>query len=430
MADADENDVKMTEVERLAGWQRVFGKHYESLKTKRAVPDSHLAKDLGVSPGAFSNWRTRSVPKLSLFPKIASVLANRDPLKAITIENELRVAVGRDSTGDEPPLLRAQKNSSIKISIVEYPVFNQFFRRLLENLLRLAATNPVLVEEATNLTDVPKQLSEGTADVVGAIFATPDRLKSMRFMTTPIRLGIAKIGSQGATGRELLTIVNEKEVGYTYARYTLQKRQTEIKFVDYDKASFAKAYLECGGNAEIYVDDLMAMQVMAEIFKRLKSRPSASEAIKMLPEITISSGRQAKSSSVIQPKYYLGISVFREEREWFEYLTEAWDIFASSNQNYISALYCQLYDALLDEQKSATQGLASSMPDWNEAKVSSFIKAKRNFLDIWAKAIESWLRFDHVDDNSTINIAVQYPWSRIVRMAYDRSKDAPEKEGA
>ena len=124
------SSVRSISAAEVARWQAVFGGYHAALRARRDVSNKELADKIGVSPAAFSSWwRRHSVPKESQIAKLAYELAERDLVKAHRIEQDLLEALkGSDQAADGmTPLIRAQRGETIKLGVVKYSAFSNFF---------------------------------------------------------------------------------------------------------------------------------------------------------------------------------------------------------------------------------------------------------------------------------------------------------------
>jgi hypothetical protein len=275
---------------------------------------------------------------------------------------------------------------------------------------------------SVNLADASDTLSQNQTDIVTAIFATPDRLKTMRFLNTPIRIGVAQITATGATAEPYLPIVCEREVGYVYARYIQKMNPDRMQLVPYNANAFAQAYLNALNSSPprrpiVYVDDVMALEVAAEILERLGNEANDQRAVDdRLPKIELDTG-EAGSLGSRRPHYYLGMAVYREDAKWHEFLNEAWDIFVRSNYDYIATLYKQLHEDLNGHRLRAQERLKNT-----QSSDHSFVTCVNDFLEKWEEAIKRWLRHDLEGDERRI---LPYPWNKVI----EADKNAISDEG-
>lgn len=404
--------VSSDQEDKFPRWGLAFDRHYRALKQRRSVTDMQLAAEIGVTRAAFANWRKRSVPKLTLIPRIALVLANRDPQQAEVIERDLLESIdsGDALLGIEHPMQRARAGERIGIGIVKYSSFSQFFDKLTNTLLKFGAIAP---HPSINksLPEAIDGLRELEFDVIAALFATPDRLSTMRFITTPLRLGVAEITTHAIrySDRRELPVVVDGEVGDTYTRFFLGVSPTE--HYAYDENELAAGLRRQLSKADIretrpaiYVDEMMAMQTMVVLFLDLiadvrRGKIKDFSALKLFTPTIHIGGREALQGmkSDVKPSYYLGMAVARQETEWYDYLSDSWLIFAKSNLGYVTSLYVKLFFKLREKVDDAHGQLRTKLDDIGGPDNPFRIELEREvarFLDHWDAAILRWLRFD------------------------------------
>jgi transcriptional regulator with XRE-family HTH domain len=409
---------------------------------------SQVAEKVGIAKSAVSGWFGGSqIPRHKSLEGLAEFFAaGNDPLKAqYRIKLETALGITSSPASSVPPLLRALEQSApIRIGVVKYDAFSGFFKNILEAFAKYSAFKPDIVD-----IDLPKlsdAIASGEIDIGAAIFATPDRVKRLKFLDTPLKVSVnaltfqvgrkeiqdvrkagdlmPKIIGEGAAARPAIApIVNRGEVGETYAKHKLGYQT--MRTSDYGDEYFSNKLLadfqawlsdRSGPVPIVIVDELQCLMVLKNLVGKLANL-APSELEKYGPPELLLGDPLDQGRAIFNPAYHLSICVGRNDQKWLDYVKEAWEIFASSNIEFLAGEYVKLYEALMEPSHYALATLNE-----NAIKFEAYTSSKTGGLAeqveaIWTGLVRRWL---WLDSDMLSRNALSYPWSAIVALAKEK----------
>jgi hypothetical protein len=427
-----------------------------------------VARQLQVAKSAVSAWfAARQVPRDRYLDGLAKVYAGGSRTLYEQYREQLLRAAQTEAPSGQAMMVGQQRlnaiermrtpGGSLNIAIVRFSHFSSFFVDVLDTFAKYCSVVPFLQEISfDNTIDL---IDNGDVDVGAAFCATPDRAIRLRFIPTPIKVGVnaitfaifARTANRGdfslkkgrSTALPIVPIANPKEVGDLYARYFLGYRH-EIIPSAYSVESFTDALLNEFSlwmqNQEqplpvIFVDELMALQIHQELLNRLIKRHECPDNISIrtvgVPILLMGNSPLFEHGSAAEfyPNYNVSMCVARQSPELFEFLTEAWSIFLRSNINYMINRYRILYNDMIGIT-TAIETLvlrgryqADVMAQWDNGIMAELCgKAKDGMLrwllvDSWADLIARWMRLEKDDPSSNLRSRYEYPWSSILEQA-------------
>lgn len=381
----------------------------------------------------------------------------------------------RNEAAAADPMEIVRAGGRIRIGIVKYGAFSSFFERTLGAFAKFSAfkSDPAQVE----MHDLRASMENGTTHIGAALFATPDRAKHFRFVSTPITIGVnaltfevcaKEVEDRGALDlqadhRAIRPIVFPTESGDLYAQYVLGYDQWEMMRVrNYDFRDYTDEFLvwyqtwatSDKGKTEripvIFADELMCLEICQELVRRLTAELSAdslspvaprrsqepifaeSGPPKLLLDYSASDSKLKKGQTLFYPKYSLCICLKREKENhpWTEYVQEAWKIFGEANVGFLTNEYVNLYKLLnnqvLDLERileESSKRLSAHHQNGANAPALAIIRSWRDALTKqWRSAIDRWLliRIDPADPDYRDPAWLGYPWSAVIKAATKR----------
>jgi hypothetical protein len=438
-----------------------------------------VARELQVAKSAVSAWfAARQVPRDRYLDGLAKVYSGGSrPLYEQYREQLSRAAQTEAPSGQAMMVGQQRLNAiermrapggSLNIGIVRFSHFSSFFEDVLETFAKYCSVVPFLQEiPIDNTIDV---IENGDVDIAAAFFATPDRAIRLRFIPTPLKVGVnaitfgifARAVNRGdfslnkeSTALPIVPIANPKEVGDLYARYFLGYRH-EIIPSSYSVDGFTDALLKEFSlwmqDQEqplpvVFVDELMALQIHQELLNRLIKRHECPDNISIrtvgVPILLMGNSLLFEHGSApeLHPNYNVSMCVARQSPELFEFLTEAWSIFLRSNINYMISRYCRLYNDMIGITTAIETLIlrgryqADVMAQWDNGIMAELCgKAKDGMLrslvvDSWADLIARWMRLEKGDPSaSNLRSRYEYPWSTILEQAAEDIEPTSKSE--
>jgi transcriptional regulator with XRE-family HTH domain len=406
-----------------------------------AISQQSIAEQLGVAKSAVSGWLTGQVPRAKHIEGLALILGRGDDSLTDTYRTRLFEAAGeKPPVASGGPLRRAQEGKTIKIGVVKYGAFTDFFEQLLHTFAQYSGY-PARIErvELPKLTD---GLRDGTFDIGAAFFATPDRASKLRFINTPLKVGVnaltfskalptvARMGSFAPPN--FRPIVVTREAGWLYSTYVHEYRSMQHEILEhYDAKEYARRLLtsferwlekpEEERDREVpavLADEVMCLEVVNELMNMLYQREHGRTFAKFgLPVLLL--GRNGNLQGKLQetefhPSYHVSICTNRSEPiEWHQYVEETFDIFLSSNSSYVGSLYANLHRNFSNQIETMDRELESSA-DSLKKELDPKIEPKEALSDPWMRLVLAWTHMDGPDND---DYPVRHPWTTIVAAA-------------
>lgn len=399
-----------------------------------------IAERVGVAPSAVSNWfQANQLPRVQQLEELAKVLGLGDERTAFEYRQRLFQAARVVS----PPLTpweRAQ-SGGVRIGVVAYDAsVDAFFNDIATAFGNFCGfhVDPLSVP----FWELPEKIAVGEIDLGFGLWETPDRLLSLRFLATPLEMGMSMLGLSVATGQlqsdaglvdlaQLRPIMNERQATYRFAQHVYDLNTRSILPCEYDPASFRAKLLEASREwvrdpksriPVIITDELMCWKVFNGILKEMSSSPGTRKQLGV-PTLLIASpdrtwGRDGRLVAA-HPRYNVSVCTKRASDDpWFSFVEDAWRIFIRGNRGFLVEKYTELclrLKGLLEETHALTGGLDEQPSE--EA---------RN----WAGVYWNWL-FDHqlrdFHDEQTWQqitgaVRARDPLETIVKRFLDKSK--------
>jgi len=367
---------------------------------------AEIARRVGKAPSAVSNWfkwPNGQMPREAQLASLAQVLS-LDERTALDYRERLFQAAGID----EPPLTpweRAKKGQQIRIAVVEYdPAVDGFFMQVASAFGQFCGflASPQIVK----FDGLTQEIDKGKFDLAFGLWETPKRLLSLRFLATPIEMGMNMLGLGATVGhievhsglaelRQMRPIMNEGQASYRLAMDVLGFDERRIVSCDYAPTEFQKKLLEgfdewhrdkSAGIPVLITDELMCWKVYNGILNQISASPEKREKLG-LPVLWLADAdrRWARDGKLVaaHPRYNVSVCTKRAPTDpWFDFIEDAWRIFIRGNRGFLTDKYAELFLKLkrhLDETDDLT-----ACPGGKPSK-----EAKR-----WAAVYADWL-FDH-----------------------------------
>ncbi|MEJ0061456.1 MAG: hypothetical protein WDM79_18680 [Terricaulis sp.] len=400
-----------------------------------------IAEQLGVAKSAVSGWLTSQVPRAKHIEGLAIILGRGDDGLIDAYRARLFEAAGEKppiATGG--PLRRAQEGGIIKIGVVKYGAFTDFFEQLLHTFAQYSGY-PARIERV-ELPKLTEGLRDGTFDIGAAFFATPDRASKLRFINTPLKVGVnaltfskalptvARLGSFSPPN--FRPIVVTREAGWLYSTFVHEYRSMQHEIVEhYDAKEYARRLLTSFerwlGKPEserahevpaVLADEVMCLEVVNELMNMLYQREHGRTFAKFgLPVLLL--GRNGNLQGKLQetefhPSYHVSICTNRSEAiEWHQYVEETFDIFLSSNSSYVGSLYANLHRNFSNQIETMDKELASAA-DSLTTELDPKVRPKEVLSEPWRRLVLAWTHMDGPDKD---DYPVVHPWTTILAAA-------------
>lgn len=237
-------------------------------------------------------------------------------------------------------------------------------------------------------------------DIVGPLFATPDRALSLTFFMTPISIKLNAIAPLSAVRhygleyfRRLLTgtrqensacrphfIVCAGEAGDLHVTNFLGVDHDSVSRIDvYDSKKFCDAFSQRvivdGEEATpiIVTDEIMCISVLLDRRNRME-HAGRTLLFSLAPGGRVSSPEESSgaiadghptdtASSYFMPSYQLSFCVNRNFARWSGYLSEALDIFLLANRDHITRLYLELFNHVKSRAADWIKSMRAMSPE-------------------------------------------------------------------
>lgn len=363
-----------------------------------------IAKRVAVAPSAVSNWfQANQLPRAKQLQKLAKVLSLGDERTAFEYCQRLFQAAGVTPV-PLTPWERAQSGGA-KIGVVAYdPSVDAFFHDVATAFGNFCGfhVDPLSVP----FWELPEKIAAGEIDLGFGLWETPDRLLSLRFLATPIEMGMNMLGLSVATEQlnadagqmdlaQLRPIMNERQATYRFAQHVYDLNTRSILSCEYDPASFHTKLIEASrewlrdpssGIPVVITDELMCWKVFNSLLKEMSSSPDTRKQLGGPALLTESPDRKwGRAGRLIaaHPRYNVSVCTKRvSDDPWFSFVEDAWRIFIRGNRGFLIEKYAELCSRLkdlLEETHALTGGLKG--PPSEAARC-------------WAGVYWNWL-FDH-----------------------------------
>jgi len=303
-----------------------------------------------------------------------------------------------------------------------------FFRRFL-HVAGLEGKEVDWNEEAISLKDQLLQDDPSGVDVGLGLFAEINRAIAIRFISTPIRVGINAVVLDDSVKRrsltpeqlrdalthdgnefqqKLLPIVMESEVGGLYITRMLRFKKPLVDFVKkfqpelYGRQLIARERKFNGDPAArvpvVVVDEVTALYIL----RYLEQQNQAAHLV-----FSLDDSESVKIEKQILPEFLVSMSVNRKHRELVDYLLDAMRLFLRTEIETISMYYVQFFREL--ENLAADVGPATSL-----STLATSSQVKRQAARRWAEYTfglpSAYFSPQHQDD-------FELPWSVILSRA-------------
>jgi hypothetical protein len=333
-----------------------------------------LVKALKISVATANSWRSGSrlcSPEhseplaLFLFPKEPRM--RQDFLREL---NELRAS-------PKSGLLEGldSRERELRVSSTNYFGGPGFLDLFTQRFIRVAGINATVERpSSSDSISIKDQLRRNEIDIGLGMFATLDRALTIKFLTTPIRIGLnaivldTSIVRAGLTIEDvaagllpdesprsrriqtrLLPIVARHDVGGKYIRNTLKITPAGVHFIDrFDHTLYAHELIQredaCRGDRQaalpvVVGDEVSAIYILASLEEHKQG------AGLVFPLNTEQSVMAEKDKSTL-PEYLVSISLRRSNYELNEYLSDALRLFLRTEVHSISSDYLAFYREL------------------------------------------------------------------------------------
>jgi transcriptional regulator with XRE-family HTH domain len=387
------------------------GMEAEARNAGYTVTRNLIADQSGVARSAVSAWFAgRQLPRKKQLDTLADVLSFGDEVRRQAYRQDLYAAAGINLPTPDA-LDRAREGGVVTIGIVIYDkaAVDGFF----ENVVRSFGEFCGFMVRPTSydFAKLGSAVAAGQVDLAAALWETPGRLLTMRFIRTPIQMGMNMLTFEAAR-RAIPTvgglsdvlgispIMNEGQASYRFAQHVLGIPKHRIVECDYDPNAFAakltaayRRWSDEGGPVPVMItDELMCLKVHNLLLDEILSPsgeipPDAGlPRLMIVPDEPLIWGREGRLVAS-HPRYDLALCVKRMPNdEWYAYIQEAWRIFVRGNPDFLARKYSDLYGSLRVLADKAVQLLALAaerLPGSGEAA-----KAQG---EAWEEVVHKWL---------------------------------------
>ncbi|HEV2818554.1 MAG TPA: hypothetical protein VGW40_15185 [Allosphingosinicella sp.] len=393
-----------------------------------------IAEGAGVAASAVSSWfQAKQLPRQKQLDTLATALSLGDDGRAAGYREQLYKAAGIKLPPLEP-LERAQRGETISIGIVRYDddAVDRFFEAVICAFGAFCGfrTDP----KPINFAELTTALASGEVDLAAGLWETPGRLRDLRFIGTPVEMGMnlltfekAERGIPVKSGRfdveAIEPIMNDGQAVYGFAQHVLGIPKHRIALQPYGPDSFGRELLQrckewaSGERKHIPVvvsDELMLLKVHNWLVSEMLADEPDSLRQLGLPHLIAGESaprwERAGSLIAIHPRYNLALAVKRVMNDtWHPYLEDAWRIFVRGNREFLADQYRELCERLSRILSETEEVLEKASTVVNGAQI--------NRIDAWRRVVRAWLF-----DAGLRDYHEEQSWRRI----WDRIKSVPD----
>jgi len=407
----------------------------EVKRSGRDLTRNMIAEQSGVAASAVSGWFAgKQLPRPKQMEAIAEVLSNGDVQK----RREYRAAIfdagniPEHISGALDPLTRAREGvAEIVVGVVQYDdvAIDRFFEDVAVAFGNFCGF-PVKVRRVP-FEELTSDIASNQVHVGFGLWETPHRLLSLRFIGTPIEIGMtmltfSKMASHlPSTGdycdvTRVRPVMNEGQASYRVAQHVLGIGKRKIVTCDYNERAFAaelvRLCLEWRDRPSLDVplvitDELMALKIHNFLMSEMiGSAPGLDCDILGVPTV-LADRKWARDDrlAAAHPRYNLSICAKRAPNdEWFPYLEDAWRIFIRGNRDFLVEKYVELWNrlgVLVTDADELRKGVLGAAPGDQVVETQN----------PWDRMLEDWLF-----DNELRDFHDEQTWCKILALVRAR----------
>ena len=385
-----------------------------------------VAEELSLKQSRVAAWRAgQRAPDKKQSEALAALLrpTSTDDQTNMVVQLTKAVAKFKLSMLDD----LASGGRKLKFGSTSYSGGEGFLDTFLKRFLHIAGIDGEEISRDDDAISLKDQLSAGEVDLGLGLLATIDRALTIRFLTTPIRVGLNAVVLDESLSRrpltpkqlrdaltqktsvkdaqqQILPIVMKDEVGGTYIRKTLRFDPAMVDFVEKFQYTLYGKQLRSreqrfGGDSTARVpvavlDEVTALYVLR--YLQQEKRPA-----RLI--FSLDDSDSVKDEKKDLPEFLVSMSLNRKNTELIDYLTDALRLFLRTEIETIASYYVRFFHELETLAKETVSTAA----------------ARR-----WAE-----YTFGISEGYLAIHEDVDLPWSVILKrasMLRDQSKSLPK----
>lgn len=341
----------------------------EIAESGRKLTREMIAMDAGVARSAVYAWFAgKSVPRQQQVGSLAKLFSDgNDAIERRYLRSLLEAA--EMPVKPLSPLEGAQDGSRetvIGVVIYDDDGVDQFFEEIMQAFAGFVAFPNVI--KRIHFSDLESDIACGRVDIGIGLWETPDRLLALRFLGTPIVIGMGMVSFADAkdsipTNGNMLDIgavrlvMNTGQASYKFGQFVLGVPPHRIDECSYDAGSFVRAlraaYQTWKSDISqpppfVLTDELMCLKIYEILLSEYAvDKSSVSSRPELLTNDSSASWARDRRLIAAYPRYNVSLCTKRVRNdEWHIFVEDAWRIFLRGNTTFLSEKYKDIYNHL------------------------------------------------------------------------------------